>query len=71
MEINNIIPIPVVPEVKVEPPRDAQLQTAVPEAVQGESAQNNSQADTGGDSGTPGGSRDESATVGRYVDERV
>jgi len=69
MEINNI-PIPVVPEVKVEPPRDAQLQTAVPEAVQGESAQNNPQADTGG-SGTSEGSRDESVTVGRYVDERA
>ncbi|VAW96739.1 hypothetical protein MNBD_GAMMA19-1288 [hydrothermal vent metagenome] len=69
MEINNI-PIPVVPEVKAEPPRDAQLQTAVPEAAQGESAQNNPQADTGGN-GTPGGSHDESATVGRYVDERV
>lgn len=69
MEINNI-PIPVVPEVKAEPPRDAQLQTAVAEATQGESAQNNPQADTGG-SGTPGGSRDESSTVGRYVDERV
>jgi len=70
MEINNI-PIPVVPEVRAEPPRDAQLQTAVPEASQGESAQNNPQADTGGHSGTSGGSRDESATVGRYVDERA
>ncbi len=69
MEINNI-PIPVVPEVKAEPPRDAQLQAAVSEAAQGESAQNNPQADTRG-SGTPEGSRDESATVGRYVDERV
>jgi len=69
MEINNI-PIPVVPEVKVEPPRDAQLQTAVPEATQGESAQNNPQADTRG-SGGSGGSRDESVTVGRYVDERA
>jgi len=69
MDINNI-PIPVVPEIKAEPPRDAQLQTAVPEAGRSESAQNNSQADTGG-AGTSGGSRDESATVGRYIDERV
>jgi len=69
MDINSI-PIPVVPEVKAEPPRDAQLQTAVPEAAQGESAQNNPQAGTEGN-GTSGGSRDESATVGRYVDERA
>ncbi len=69
MDISNI-PIPVVPEVKVAPPRDAQLQTAVSEATQGESAQNNQQADTGGGS-TSGGSRDEFATVGRYIDERV
>lgn len=69
MDISNI-PIPVVPEVRVEPPRDAQLQTAVAEAGQGESAQNNPQADTGGEK-TSGGSRDESATVGRYVDEHV
>ncbi len=69
MEINNI-PIPVAPEVKAEPPRDAQLQTAVPESTQGESAQNNPQADTGG-AGTSGGSRDESRTVGRYIDERA
>lgn len=67
MDISGVS-IPAVPVVQAEPPRDAQLQSAVPEPTQGESPQNNPQADTGASSG---GARDESTTVGRHVDERA
>ncbi len=67
MDISGVS-IPAVPVVQAEPPRDAQLQTAVPEAAQSESSGNNPQADTGTSSG---GTRDESVTVGRNVDERA
>ena len=62
------VSIPAVPVVQAEPPRDAQLQSAVPEPTQSESAQNNPQADSGAGSS---GARDESTTLGRHVDERV
>jgi hypothetical protein len=66
MDISGVS-IPAVPEVQAEPPRDAQLQTAVQEASQGESAQNNPQADTGASESR----RDESSTLGRNVDEHA
>jgi len=66
MDISGVT-IPAVPEVQTAPPRDAQLQNAVPEASQGESAQNNPQADTGASESR----RDESSNVGRNVDERA
>jgi hypothetical protein len=66
MDISGV-PIPAVPEVQTAPPRDAQLQTAVSEPTQGESAQNNPQADTGGSQSR----RDESSNVGRHIDEHA
>ena len=68
MDISGVS-MPAVPEVQAEPPRDAQLQTAVAEAAENESAQNNPQADTGGSSG--GNTRDESSSLGRHIDERA
>lgn len=68
MDISGVS-MPAVPEVQSEPPRDAQLQSAVPEATQNESAQNNPQADTGSSSNDS--PRDETATVGRHLDERA
>ena len=68
MDISGVS-MPAVPEVKAEPPRDAQLQTAVAEVDQGEAAQNNPQADTGGSSANS--RRDEAATVGRHIDEHA
>lgn len=68
MDISGVS-MPAVPEVQAEPPRDAQLQTAVAEANQGEAAQNNPQADSGGSN--EGSRRDESATVGRHIDEHA
>lgn len=66
MDISGV-PIQAVPEVQAAPPRDAQLQTAVPEASQSESSQNNPQADTGGSQSR----RDESSNVGRNIDEHA
>ena len=61
--------MPAVPDVKAEPPRDAQLPTAVAEVGQDEAAQNNPQADSGGSSAE--NRRDESSNVGRHIDEHA
>ena len=70
MDISGVS-IPAVPEVQQqEPPRDAQLQTAVRETAQSGSAQNNTQTDADGDrdGDSAGSSRDESSKIGRHVD---
>ncbi|HEC20423.1 MAG TPA: hypothetical protein ENI97_13970 [Gammaproteobacteria bacterium] len=66
MDISGVS-IPAVPEVQTEPPRDAQLASAVPEANRGESAQNNPQADAGGSQER----RDTTSNIGRNIDERA
>jgi hypothetical protein len=65
MDISGVSIPTTPPAVQTEPPRDAQLETAVSESAQGGSAQNNPQADSGGTNG--GGS----SNVGRNIDERA
>lgn len=66
MDISGVS-IPAVPEVQQEPPRDAQLQTAVRETAQSGTAENNTQTD----SSSTEGKRDESSNVGRHIDEHA
>ncbi len=63
MDISGVS-IPVVPASQQEPPRDAQLQTAVSEASQSEPQQNNTQSESSA-------RRDESSSVGQNIDERA
>jgi hypothetical protein len=67
MDISGVSIPATPPAVQAATPRDAQMETAVPEAAQGGSAENNPQADTG----ASGGGRDESSNVGRNIDERA
>lgn len=66
MDISGVS-IPTGQEVQQQPPRDAQLQTAVAEVTPSDTQGNNTQADS--DSGGP--RHDEFSNVGRHVDERA
>lgn len=60
--------MPAVPEVRQEPPRDAEVQNAVPEATQSEAQGNDNRTETGGGSSER---RDPDSNLGRHVDERA
>ena len=63
MDISGVA-IPAVPEVNVEPPREAQVYNAVKEAPESEPQKNDAQANTGGH-------RDPSSNLGRHIDEHA
>jgi len=64
MEISGVS-IPTTPASGQEPPRDAQLENAVPEAAEGEAMNN------GASEQRSGGADDRDSRAGRTVDERV
>lgn len=64
MEINTA-PIPAVPDVRPEPPRDAATQNAVRESQPTEPEKNETQSDTGGRE------QDTSSSLGRHINEKV
>jgi hypothetical protein len=66
MDISGVS-IPIGQEIQQQPPRDAQLQTAVAEVTPSDTQSNNPQADSGSNSPR----HDEFSNVGRHIDERV
>jgi hypothetical protein len=66
MDISGVS-IPQGPEVQPQPPRDAQLETAVAEVTESENQGTNTQADTGSSSAR----QDNFSNLGRHVDERA
>ena len=64
MDISGVAIPSAVPEVAQEPPRDAQLQRAVPESAESSSQDNNTAPDSRNQ-------RDPDSTLGHHVDERA
>ena len=69
MDISGVA-IPALPEVEQQPPRNAEVLTAVSEVSQTETEQNDSGSNTSG-SNSEQRNRDNDSNLGRVVDERV